>query len=90
MNKEIKHPIFAGISRTAFDELVRRLDSPNSCFDFQLENLEPEGEVEDGIFLVTLQYKQRVMAEVKGFIVKTATIKVQKFPDERENIVLPE
>lgn len=88
MNKEIKHPVFAGISLTAFNELVKRLDSPNSCFDFQMESLEPVNDVEEGIFLVTFNFKLRVVAETKGFVAKTETIKVQKFPDDRENIVL--
>jgi len=79
------------MSKTARDFLFSSGKySPEDCENWALESIEPERDIEDGIFIIILSFDQKSKVENSGKVKRTETIKVQKFEDERENIVLPD
>ena len=70
-----------GVPKTAYEHIIASKPRGKKWENFQMENIEPVGEIEDGIFLVTFSW-------VSGEKQQAQTVKVQKFADERENIVL--
>lgn len=81
---------FKGVSGTAYNHILASKPEGEVWENFALENIECEEEEEEGgmVFVVTLSWWAITAAAVSGRVQKDRTVKVYKFADDRENIII--
>jgi len=90
MPNENPQPELKGMAKTAYDDILTRQPEPSQCYDWAMENIEQLEDLgDDGeVYEVQLSWKQWSAVEEQGFIKRTEKVFVQKFPDDRENIIV--